>query len=57
MSPHFETMGPEALWPKNRLFFAGEFLDGIDEGVWPPGLRVRDEKGREFEVRLELRRI
>ena len=57
MSPHFETLGPEALWPKERLFFRGEFLADLEAGVWPPGLRVRDEKGREFEVCLQLRRM
>jgi len=58
MVPHFETLPKTRdLWPEGRLFYRGEFLEGLEYGTWPAGMRVKDEKGHEFEVRLELRRI
>lgn len=56
-APHFETIGPDSIWPKGRLFFRAEFQEGIEEGTWPAGMRVRDEKGKKYEVCLQLKRL
>ena len=55
--PHFVTKSPDDVWPRERVFGRGEFLDGVADGTWPVGLKVDDEKGRHWEVQMILKRL
>ena len=48
--PHYETVGPDALWPRGRLFARVEFEDDLKDGVWPTGLVVKDHRGKLYIV-------
>lgn len=55
---YFETLSESrGLWPAERVFSRAEFMGCIKEGTWPPGLRVKDERGKKYEVCLQLRRL
>ena len=47
---HYETVGPDALWPRGRLFVRREFEADLKDGVWPTGLVVKNERGKLFIV-------
>lgn len=47
---HYETVGPDALWPRGRLFVRREFEADVRAGTWPTGLVVKNERGELFIV-------